>query len=219
MKINGAIFDLDGVLLDSMFIWDTLGETYLKSQGIKPRDDVRETLRPMSLLQAAEYFRYEYGMLESVQEITDGINNLVERFYFDLVKPKLGVIEFLDELKEKNVKMCITTATDRHMVDAALRRNRMEQYFEKIFTCTEVGHGKDEPNIYLQALEFLGMKKREVYLFEDALYAITTAKKAGFSVAAVYDSTAQDQQTRIKELSDAYITTFQKIKVELPEFD
>jgi len=217
MKIRGAIFDLDGVLLDSMFIWDTLGETYLKNQGIQPRDDVREILRPMSLLQAAQYFRDEYGMLESVTEIIDGINRLLEHFYFDLVKPKPGVIDFLVKLEKKNIKMCITTATDRKMVEAALKRNKMDQYFDKIFTCTEVGHGKDEPDIYLQALKSLAMIKGEVYVFEDALYAIATAKKVGFSVVAVYDSAAKNHQIRIKKLADAYIKTFQEIKV--PEFE
>jgi len=219
MKIKGAIFDLDGVLLDSMFIWDILGEKFLKDQGIQPRDDVREALRPMSLLQAAQYFRDEYGMLDSVQAIIDGINHLVEHFYFDLAMPKPGVHDFLDKLMDNNVKMCITTATDRVMVDVALKRNHMEQYFDEIFTCTEVGHGKDEPNIYLQALEFLGMTKREVFVFEDALYAIKTAKKAGFSVAAVYDSTAQAQQIEIKEIADAYITTFQEIEIEAFAFE
>ena len=214
MKIKGAIFDLDGVLLDSMFIWDILGETYLKDQGIQPRDDVREALRPMSLLQAAQYFRDEYEMLDSVQAIIDGINHLVEHFYFDLAMPKPGVLDFLDKLMDNNVKMCITTATDRFIVDAALKRNKIEHYFDKIFTCTEVGHGKDEPDIYLCALEFLGMTKRDVVVFEDALYAINTAKKAGFSVATVYDSTALDQQTEIKKLADVYITTFQDIEIE-----
>ena len=219
MKIKGAIFDLDGVLLDSMFIWDTLGETYLKSQGIKPREDVREILRPMSLFQAAEYFRDEYGIIESIQAIIDGINRLVEHFYFDLAETKPGVIDFLDKLRKNNVKMCITTATDRFMVDAALKRNGIEYYFDKIFTCTEVGHGKDEPDIYYQALDFLGMTKREVFVFEDALYAIKTAKKAGFSVVAVNDSTAQGQQTEIKKLADVYIATFQDMEIEALEFE
>jgi len=219
MKIKGAIFDLDGVLLDSMFIWDTLGETYLKSQGIKPREDVREILRPMSLFQAAEYFRDEYGIIESIQAIIDGINRLVEHFYFDLAETKPGVIDFLDKLRKNNVKMCITTATDRFMVDAALKRNGIEYYFDKIFTCTEVGHGKDEPDIYYQALNFLGMTKREVFVFEDALYAIKTAKKAGFSVVAVNDSTAQGQQTEIKKLADVYIATFQDMEIEALEFE
>ena len=219
MKIKGAIFDLDGVLLDSMFIWDTLGETYLKSQGIKPRDDVRETLRPMSLFQAAEYFRDEYGIIDSVQAIIDEINCLVEHFYFELVETKPGVIDFLDKLKKNNVKMCITTATDRFMVDAALKRNGIEHYFDKVFTCTEVGHGKDEPDIYYQALDFLSLKKREVFVFEDAFYAIKTAKKAEFSVVAVNDSTAQGQQNEIEKLADVYITTFQDIEIEALIFE
>jgi len=214
MNIKGAIFDLDGVLLDSMVIWDTLGETYLISQGIKPLENVRETLRPMSLIQAAQYFRDEYEMIESVQVIIDGINRLVEHFYIDLVEMKPGVIAFLDKLKENHVKMCITTASDRFMVEAALKRNAIEQYFDKIFTCTEVGQGKDKPDIYLCALEFLGIKKRDVFVFEDALYAIKTAKKADFQVIAVYDSTAQDQETEIKKLADAYIMTFLDIEIK-----
>lgn len=213
MQITGAIFDFDGVLLDSMFIWDTLGETYLESQGIRPREDVNQALRPMSLLQAAEYFHSDYGMKESVQEIIDGINSLVEHFYADLVKPKPGVIDFLDKLRENNVKMCITTATDRFMVDAALKRNKMEQYFEKIFTCTEVGHGKDEPDIYLQALDYLDISKKETIVFEDALYAIKTAKDADFKVVAVYDNSARYQQAEIIKLADAYITTFEEMEL------
>lgn len=213
MKITGAIFDLDGVLLDSMFIWDTLGETYLKSQGIQPREDINEALRPMSLLQAAEYFYSDYGINESVQEIMDGINRLVEHYYVDLVKPKPGVIHFLDKLKNNHVKMCITTATDRFMVDAALKRNKMEQYFERIFTCTEVGHGKDEPDIFLQAFEYLGISKKGTIVFEDALYAIKTAKNADFPVVAVYDNSARSHQAEIIKIADAYITTFEEMEL------
>lgn len=214
MKIAGAIFDLDGVLLDSMFLWDTLGETYLRSRGIQPREDINEVLRPMSLLQAATYFHADYGINDSVQEIMDGINRLVEHYYVDLVKPKPGVIHYLDKLKNNHVKMCITTATDRFMVDAAMKRNRMEQYFEKIFTCTEVGHGKDEPDIYLQALSYLGTSKNETMVFEDALYAIRTAKNADFPVVAVYDESARSQQAKIIKLADAYITTFEEMELK-----
>lgn len=211
MKIKGILFDLDGVLLDSMFIWDTIGETYLKEKGISPNDDIREKLRSMSLLQAAEYFRSDYKIKEPAEEIINGINSLVEEFYLHQVKPKPYVADSLHRLKEQNVKMCIVTATDRKLVEGALKRNNLESYFERIFTCTEVGHGKDQADIYLEALKFLSIKKEEVLVFEDALHAILTAKNAGFFVVGVAEDSACDQQPEIKRLSDVYITSFEEM--------
>lgn len=210
MKIAGAIFDLDGTLLDSMPIWESLGETYLKDKGIEPKEGLREVLRPMSLVQSAEYFRSNYGVRESVEEICGDINHLIQDYYFDTVKPKPGVMDFLEHLKMKQIKMCVATATDRFLVDAALKRNKMDSYFDRIFTCSEAGYGKDRPDIYLQALDFLGTMKEKTMIFEDALYAARTAKDAGFPVGAVYDSSAASQQAEIKRLADIYIRSFEE---------
>lgn len=212
MKISGAIFDLDGTLLDSMQIWDNIGGEYLKSINIEPCDDLREVLRPMSLLQAAEYFRSDYGVDASSQEIMDTINDMIEHFYYDIVLPKDGVLGFLEALKQKDIKMCVATATDRHLVEAALKRNGLLSYFEKIFTCTELCVGKDRPDIFLRALNALGTKLEETYIFEDALFAIRTAKSAGFPIIAIYDATAKEQQNEIRELADIYIKSFHEMR-------
>ena len=112
--LKGAIFDFDGTLFDSMFIWDTVGETYLRSLGKEPDADLQKVLKPMSLLQSAEYLQAHYQLSLSVEEICAGINQMVEDFYFHTVQPKPGVIELLEELHRRNIKMCIATATDRY---------------------------------------------------------------------------------------------------------
>jgi HAD superfamily hydrolase (TIGR01509 family) len=208
MKIEGAIFDFDGTLLDSMFIWDRIGEDYLISRGIKPRENLSETFKSMSLLQAAEYYQNEYGLTDSTDEIMSGVNKMIEHFYIDEVLPKEGVKEFLVGLKKYNVKMCIATATDKHLVEAALRRNQMLDYFSEIFTCTGVGSGKDNHAIYLEALEHLKTRKAATLVFEDALYAVRTAKKAGFIVVGVYDKSEQKNEKTIREKSNVYIKSF-----------
>lgn len=204
MKISGAIFDVDGTLLDSMSIWDTIGADYLRSIGYIPRENLNEIFKNMSLLQAAEYYRNEYGVTLRVEEIMSGVNAMLEQFYQYEAPLKPGAAELLARLRQNRVKLCIATATDRYLVEAALARCGVLSYFGEIFTCNGVGHGKDEPHIFEAALRFLGTEKSETVVFDDALYAIKAAKEAGFPVAAVCDSHEKNQE-EIRVLSDVYL--------------
>ena len=204
MKISGAIFDVDGTLLDSMSIWDTIGADYLRSIGYIPRENLNEIFKNMSLLQAAEYYRNEYGVTLRVEEIMSGVNAMLEQFYQYEAPLKPGAAELLARLRQNRVKLCIATATDRYLVEAALARCGVLSYFGEIFTCNGVGHGKDEPHIFEAALRFLGTERAETVVFDDALYAIRTAKEAGFPIAAVYD-THDKSQTEVRALSDFYL--------------
>lgn len=205
--ITGAIFDVDGTLLDSMSVWDTIGEDYLRSIGYIPRENLNETFQAMSLHQAARYYQTEYGVTLSISEIMDGVNRLLADFYRGEAQLKPGAGEFVRELSRRGVKLCIATATDRPLVEAALARCGVLGYFEDILTCTNLGRGKDEPLIYREALNRVGGERRPAVVFEDALYAARTAKEDGFPVAAVYDS-HEKRQDELKTLADIYLTDF-----------
>ena len=205
--IEGAIFDLDGTLLDSMHIWNNMGENYLRSIGYEPRENLNETFLTMSLKEAAEYYVSEYGVTLSVEEIMAGVNDMTARYYRNEAAVKPGVPEFLEKLKERGVKMCVATATDRPYVEAALDRCGIRRYFSGIFTCTEVGSGKNVPVIFRKALDFLGTEKEKTVIFEDALYAIKTAKRDGFKVVAIRDR-HQKHPDACAELSDVSIKDF-----------
>lgn len=212
--IQGAIFDLDGTLLDSMPIWDTIGEDYLRSLGIEPKEDLKETFKTFSLEQSAEYYRENYGVTLSIQEIIDGVNDMVEKYYIEIVPLKPGVKEFLVKLQKDRVKMCIATVTDKHLVEAALKRCGVRDFFSEIFTCTQVGKSKEEPVIYRVAREHLGTDKTKTVVFEDAFYALKTAKEDGFVVAAVYDA-HENNQKEMKSISDFYIENFSDVDIFL----
>ena len=210
--IKGAIFDLDGTLLDSMSIWDTIGEDYLRSLGIEPRENLAETFKTFTLEESAEYYRTHYGVTLSVEEIVNGVNLMIEDFYRNTVLLKEGVADFLAKLSNDGVKMCIATVTDKYLVEAALIRLNVRQYFGEIFTTAEVGCGKNDPKIYRTALAYLGTEKHETLVFEDVLHALMTAKNDGFPVAAVYDK-HELRQTEMKENSDYYITNYETVKI------
>lgn len=206
----GAIFDVDGTLLDSMSIWDTVGEDYLRSIGYRPRGNLNEVFKDMSLDQAARYYQAEYGVALSVEEITAGVNAMLEDFYRHRAPLKPGAGAFVEGLFRRGVRLCIATATDRYLVEAALERCGVLSRFERIFTCGEVGHGKDEPDIFEAALRFLGTERSKTVVFEDALYAARTAKKAGFRLAAVHD-VHEKGQAEIRRLADLYLENFEQL--------
>ena len=208
MKIKCAIFDFDGTLFDSMYIWDNVADTYLRSLGKTPTSTLREDVRALSLYQSACYFKKEYDLSLSTNEIVTGVNQIIERYYLYEVLPKAGVVEFLEQLKNSGVTMCIATATDRYLIESALKRCKMEHYFDAIFTCGEVGHGKDEPVIFRKAMESFDADLVETLVFEDALHAVCTAKADGFTVIAVADG-SEMRQSEIYTLSDFYIESFE----------
>lgn len=211
MKLRCAIFDFDGTLFDSMYVWDDAAPRYLRSVGASPRPDVRERVRTLSQRQTAEYFHREYLPALSAEEIEAGINAAVARFYRDEVLPKPGAPEFLAALRRRGVTLCLATATDRCMVTAALSRCGLGDAFDAIFTCAEVGRGKDEPEIYRRALAFSGADRGSAIVLEDALFAARTAKRDGFFVAAVYDA-SEPEPDALAALCDCRIPDYSHLE-------
>ena len=210
-NIQGAIFDLDGTILDSMHIWSEIGLLFLKNRGIEPEPGIEDKFVKMSMVQAAEYYIKNIDPTATVMDIVNEVNSLVQGFYYNEVIKKEGIKEFLDFLKTRNVKMCIATATDKHLVEKALERNGINEYFSEIFTCGSVGAGKDTPVIYDVALDYLGTPKENTFIFEDALYAIETANKAGYNILGINDVSEKADPETVKKLCNYYINDYSEV--------
>ena len=208
MKIKRAIFDFDGTLFDSMYIWEEIGDVYLRSLGKEPKPSLRDEIRTFSLYQAACYMKKEYSISLTPEEIMAGINEKIEHFYLYEVLPKPGVLEFLSEIKRAGILMCIATASDRKQVEAALSRCRMKHFFEEIIACSDIGHGKDEPVVFRKAMEHFGADRSTSLVFEDALHAVKTAKTDGFKVVAVFDK-SEKRQEELQRTADFYLSDFE----------
>jgi HAD superfamily hydrolase (TIGR01509 family) len=207
IRIRGAIFDLDGTLLDSMVVWDDYGEVYLNAHGLRAKPGIREDMADLSMQQSAEYLQREYGITDSAEQIRAEINRLVAHFYREQAPLKPGVADFLHTLRERGVRMCIATATDREPVEAALARCGIADCFDFVLTCTDVGAGKNEPIIYREALRRLGTDLADTVVFEDALYAIRTAKSDGFQTVSLYDA-HEKKQEELRAFADCSLETF-----------
>jgi len=204
-SFKGVIFDCDGVLIDTMHMWDTIEIQYLTSLGATPNDDMNMLLRSYSSVEVVEHFQEEYGIKKTTEMMLAERYKLIEDYYFNKAMLKdESILSVLELLHQRGVKMCVATATCRTLVEAALERCGILKYFGRIFTCDEEDTSKSSPDIFLRAAEFLDTDIGETLVVEDSLHAIKTAKSAGFIVVGVYDLSADDQQDEIKEICDYY---------------
>ena len=209
--IRGAIFDLDGVLLDSMGIWKDLGARYLRSLHIQPEPGLNEILFAMSMEQGAAYLKEHYPLPQSEAEIGEGIARMLEDYYFYEVPAKPGAAALLNFLAERGIPMAAATSSPRTHVTRALERLGLLPYLQAVFTTGEVGGSKHEPAIYHLAAERLGTAPEETLVFEESLYALKTARAAGYCTGGVFDAHGEEDQAGLKAAAEVYLTA-------LPEF-
>ena len=211
MRCSGAVFDMDGTILDSMGFWSDAGANFLKIRGIIPPSDLLEVLTPLSLAQTVVYLKKQFHLPESEEAIADEFNQMVERRYLNEFPAKRDALPFLEKLQSLVIPMCVATATDRYLAEAALKRLDMFQYFRFILTCTEVGHNKNEPVIFEKACSGLQVPKERVIIFEDSLHAIQTAKNAGFYTVAIQEDSVSADEPKIKQLADQFVHNFAEV--------
>ncbi len=214
MKIKGIIFDADGTLLDSMSVWNNLANSYLKKFGIIVNDNIQDILSPMTLKESSTYLKKQYNLPLSPINIEADLNNYISSFYKYEVKAKNGVIDFLHKLHKKNIKLVVVTSGNRENLESAFKRLNLLHYFNKIFICSELDTNKSAPYIYEVAINYMNLNINEVCVFEDALYAIKTAKKCGFTTIAVEDFFSNNKK-EIEKLADLYISDFFNLEEKL----
>ncbi len=207
-KIKGAIFDMDGTLVNSLFFWDILweriGKDFLDGKPFRPTDEEDKNMRTLTLHDSMCYLNAIYRIVPEDNILADYAIKMLGDFYLAEVKLKDGVEEFLRHCKEKGIKMCIASASNMEYIKAVTDNLNIESYFSGIFSCEEIGKGKDEPDIYLAARRFLGTGKEETCVFEDSVTAIKTAKKIGMKTVAIYDKYNYGQD-EMKNIANEYI--------------
>lgn len=211
--IRGVIFDVDGVVLNSMPVWENLGEIYLNRQGIEAEKGLGDTLFAMSLEEGADYLISRYHLEKTPEEIVKDLNREVQDFYENRVPLKEGVRQYLQEFRERKIPAAIATSGDRKNAVAALKRLEIFSYFQGIFTCSEIGSSKNQPDIYYAAALQLDTEPSETWVFEDALHALQTAKRAGFKTVGVYDKASGRDLAHIRNTADIYLPEFKDFNI------
>ena len=222
MKISGAVFDMDGTLVDSLMLWDVLwerlGVKYLNDKTFRPDPITEKEVRTLPLLAAMELVHQNCKIGESGEALWRFATDMCASFYANDVEMKPEVINFLEHLRNSGVKMCVASATARDLLELVMKRHRLDRYFSKIFSCSEIGKGKEFPDVFDAAAAYLGTPKESTWVFEDSFVALQTAKRAGYHTVGIYDQ-YNFNLDRMPEVSDEYIAKGETLGSLIPKIE
>ena len=207
-NVKAVIFDLDGTLVDSMWMWKQIDIDYLERFGQDVPEDLQDSIEGMSFTETAEYFKKRFDIPDSVDQIKSDWNAMAWDLYANRVPLKEGVAEFLELLRQKEIKMGIATSNSRELVELVTKNNEIHSYFQTIRTSCDVNKGKPAPDIYLKVAEDLGVDPKDCLVFEDVVQGIMAGKNAGMTVCAVKDEYSEKQASEKRQCSDYYIDSY-----------
>ena len=208
IRAAAIIFDLDGTLIDSMHIWDQIDDEFLARRGFRVPPDYQDKINGMGFRQVAEYTIARFGLTESADELLAEWQQMAIDHYRNDLSAKAGAEAYLQSLQSSGIPLAIATSLPASLYQPVLAKNHLQNYFRVLLSTDQVGCSKEQPKIFLQAAQLLGVSPKHCWVFEDVLPAIRSAKRAGMSVCAVYDPANQADWEHICASADLAITDF-----------
>lgn len=210
-NIKGAIFDMDGTLIDSMWVWNKIDVDYLSKRNILLPSDLRENIEHLSFDETAEYFKNRFKLIDTTEEIKNEWNEMAYCEYAHTVELKPYAKEYLSLLKSYGIKIGLATSNCNALVEVVLKKHNIYNFFNTITTTNEVDKSKNFPDVYLLAAKRLDIIPQSCIVFEDIFPAIIGAKAANMKTVAVYDSYSQMQWHQMTKLSDYSIKGYDEL--------
>lgn len=209
---KAVIFDMDGSLVDSMWIWPEVDRIYMEKYHLTEPATFHRDIEGKSYTETAQYFVDTFQTLDrTVEQVMQEWRDMTIRLYATEVFPKPGAVEFLKAMKKQGVLLGIATSNDRTIADAALQARHLAPYFDSIRTSCEVSAGKPAPDVYLKVAEDLRIEPSSCLVFEDVPNGILAGKNAGMEVCAVDDEFSRGLEAEKKHLADYFIRDFNDI--------
>ena len=216
-ETKAVIFDMDGTLIDSMWIWPDIDDYYIRKYHLTLPEDFHRAIEGKSYHETARYFRDTFDMELTTEEIMEEWTSLAYQRYTQEVTLKPGAEEFLRYGKERGILFGIATSNGRTLTEAALKALRIEEYFTSARTSGEVEAGKPKPDIYLKVAEDMQVQPEHCLVFEDVPMGILAGKRAGMKVCAVYDEFSRLLDLEKKQLADYYVRDFRDVMSQIKE--
>lgn len=209
--MKGAIFDMDGTLVDSMHYWSKAFINKMDEENVPYPDDIMNIITPMGVKMCCDYMHNELGHPKTPDVIYKEIENAMIGEYATNIPTKPFAVEYLKKLKSQGVKMCVLSASTQKMIEASAKRWGYFDLMEFVLSCEEIGISKSNPEIFRIVAEKMGLSIEDVTIFDDNEIAVKSAAKSGAKVVAVYDKAAEEYKNEIMTVADKYIYSFEEL--------
>lgn len=210
-EIKAVLFDLDGTLVDSMWMWPEIDREFLKERGFDTPPDLKKDIDGLSIWDDAIYFKKRFGLKDSEQELIDIWNGMAMHHYEKDTPLKPGAGVFIDYLKKHGYLIGLVTSNSLVLCTAATKANGVYEDFDTFVTSEDVAHGKPDPAGYLLAAERLKVEPSECLVAEDLPVGLIAAKRAGMRAVAVKDRYSEEDIEEKERLADAVIADYQEL--------
>lgn len=214
--MKGAIFDLDGTLIDSMWVWAKIDDELLQSFGEKPDSAYREAVTQLSFREGAEYIINRYSLAKTPEEILAQIDSMAMREYRDSVKLKPGVKEYLTTLAKQNIRLVVGTSCTEELCRAVLESNGIIGLFNDLIFANKIPGGKRTPEFFRVCAERMELECGECTVFEDSAFAAQSAREAGCKTVGIYDDYNKEEFGALSEACDITIHSFKELPHHCP---
>ena len=205
---QAVIFDLDGTLVDSMWMWKDIDIEFLARYGLSCPDDLQKAIEGMSFSETAAYFKNRFHLDMSIDELKAIWTEMSIDKYRRQVPLKPGVRQVLSRLKARGIRLGIATSNGIDMVNAVMTSLKLTSYFDNVTTGCQVANGKPSPDIYLHVAGRLGVGPDRCLVFEDVPAGILAGKRAGMEVCAVEDNDSPEVREEKIAMADYYLSDF-----------
>ncbi|MGL4790153.1 MAG: HAD family hydrolase [Anaerotignaceae bacterium] len=206
--MKAVIFDLDGTLIDSMWIWVKVDLDMLARFGYKPDAEYEKNISSLNYYQGIDYMIKRYNLPITHGEFEVELKKLAYKEYSNIKTLKKGGFELITQLKEKGYKLAVATSCIREFCEMVLENCGVLSYFDTIVCSDELNTNKENPLIYLHTAEKLNVQPKDCIVFEDLPLAAQSARNAGMQVVGVYDDFNREKQEILKKISNEYIGCF-----------
>lgn len=210
-NIEAIIFDLDGTLVDSMWIWKQIDIDFLEKRGIDLPDDLQKAIEGMSFTETAQYFIDRFELKESMDAIKKEWNDMASVFYRERIPLKGNVHQVLTYAQTKEIPLGIGTSNSPELLEVVLESHGIKYDFLSRRTSCEVKAGKPSPDIFLKVAEDLGVSPEKCLVFEDTHAGVLAGKRAGMKVIAIYDALSEKDAPQLKADADVYIMDYSEL--------
>ncbi len=211
--IKGIIFDLDGTMVDSMWMWRDIDMEFMRAHQLPYTENLERDIEGMSFRETAGYFVRTYALTQTIEELMAIWVDMAMDKYMHEVPAKPGLPAFLREMKRRGHRMGIATSNDRKLLDAAANAHGFYDYIDEVLTANEVARGKPAPDVFLAVAKKLGVLPQECLVFEDIPQGIRAGLAAGMRVCAVSDRYSQAQREEKRALAHYYIDSYEQVLV------